>query len=440
MELVKFGKLKEQSYTMKESLRALKTNIQFCGDDIRTLLVTSSVPNEGKSTVALDLARSLTESGNRVLFIDTDMRKSVLAGRLRATAASGGEICGLSHYLSGQRRLEEVMYGTEIPGLFMIFAGPSVPNPTEILEKKYFQELLNFGIVDPASTVDFQPLPPGSWDAMLKASGNEKPKKGVTIASNGKTQPIRMILHVNRSKLQSRNATLKIESKEKESYAIYKDVECTQSFLKPGERKREVSVTLDEIPNDPENIELTLYFLPLLPDEEVAATLEYESSSVGVDEPGEDKVMITGGCGSCVGDCVPMNGECGLGSVKVNFELGKGQFDQPGGSVRVDSETLDHNLLSLNSFQVTPEGATTVTMNDEGYPTEANTGLYRTTFEYSKAFSGNTVFVNRIVMKTFHAGASTSFAEAVLELHYTESGSICLRRRYPQRPVFSYFP
>ena len=91
MELVKFGKLKEQSYTMKESLRALKTNIQFCGDDIRTLLVTSSVPNEGKSTVALDLARSLTESGNRVLFIDTDMRKSVLAGRLRATAASGGD-------------------------------------------------------------------------------------------------------------------------------------------------------------------------------------------------------------------------------------------------------------------------------------------------------------------------------------------------------------
>ena len=87
---------------MKESLRALKTNIQFCGDDIRTLLVTSSVPNEGKSTVALDLARSLTESGNRVLFIDTDMRKSVLAGRLRATAASGGEICGLSHYLSSQ--------------------------------------------------------------------------------------------------------------------------------------------------------------------------------------------------------------------------------------------------------------------------------------------------------------------------------------------------
>lgn len=130
---------------MKESLRALKTNIQFCGDDVKTILITSAVPNEGKSTVAMDLARSLTESGKRVLLIDTDMRKSVFIGRLRATSSAGGEICGLSHYLSGQKKLEDVLYGTEIPRLFMIFAGPSVPNPTEILEKRYFSELLQFG-------------------------------------------------------------------------------------------------------------------------------------------------------------------------------------------------------------------------------------------------------------------------------------------------------
>ena len=145
METVKFGNLKEQSYKMKESLRALKTNVQFCGDDIKTLLITSAVPNEGKSTVALNLARSLTESGKRVLLIDTDMRKSVFVGRLRASSDSGEEICGLSHYLSGQKKLEDVLYGTDIPRLFMIFAGPSVPNPTEILEKRYFEELLKFG-------------------------------------------------------------------------------------------------------------------------------------------------------------------------------------------------------------------------------------------------------------------------------------------------------
>ncbi|MCM1282938.1 MAG: CpsD/CapB family tyrosine-protein kinase [Roseburia sp.] len=144
MKLVKFGRLKNQNYSMKESLRALKTNIQFCGDDIRTIAVTSALPNEGKSTVSLDLARSLSESGKRILIIDTDMRKSVFVGRLRASAADGGELYGLSHFLSGQKHLEDVLYGTEIPGLFMIFAGPSVPNPTEILEKKYFEELLKF--------------------------------------------------------------------------------------------------------------------------------------------------------------------------------------------------------------------------------------------------------------------------------------------------------
>ena len=144
MKSVTFENLKKQNYTMKESLRALKTNIQFCGDDICTIVVTSAMPNEGKSTVTMDLARSFSESGKRVLLIDTDMRKSVYVGRLRAVASDGREIYGLSHFLSGQKKLEDVLYGTTIPGLFMIFAGPSVPNPTEILEKKYFTELLNF--------------------------------------------------------------------------------------------------------------------------------------------------------------------------------------------------------------------------------------------------------------------------------------------------------
>ena len=124
MKSVTFENLKKQNYTMKESLRALKTNIQFCGDDICTIVVTSAMPNEGKSTVTMDLARSFSESGKRVLLIDTDMRKSVYVGRLRAVASDGREIYGLSHFLSGQKKLEDVLYGTTIPGLFMIFAGP----------------------------------------------------------------------------------------------------------------------------------------------------------------------------------------------------------------------------------------------------------------------------------------------------------------------------
>ncbi|MBR3811308.1 MAG: polysaccharide biosynthesis tyrosine autokinase [Agathobacter sp.] len=143
METVTLSSLKEQTYAMKESLRALKTNIQFCGDDVKTILITSAEADEGKSTVTMQLARSLTESGKNVLIIDTDMRKSVLVGRHQAQA-SNGEIKGLSHYLSGLCRLEEALYATNIPQLYAIFAGSSVPNPTEILEKKYFHTLLKF--------------------------------------------------------------------------------------------------------------------------------------------------------------------------------------------------------------------------------------------------------------------------------------------------------
>ena len=127
---------------MKEALRTLRTNIQFCGDDKKVIMFTSAIPNEGKSTTTVNLARSLSEAGKSVLLIDTDMRKSVLMGRLKAKPTEETQVCGLSHFLSGQKELMDIIYLTQIPKLCMIFAGPSVPNPTEILDKKYFEDLI----------------------------------------------------------------------------------------------------------------------------------------------------------------------------------------------------------------------------------------------------------------------------------------------------------
>ncbi len=145
METVLINQIKDQSYSMKESLRALKTNISFSGKGIKSILFTSSVPNEGKSTVVVDLARSLADSKKTVLVVDTDMRKSVLVGRLRATVESGSSIKGLSHYLSGQASLDKVVYASNIRGVFFIFAGHEVPNPTELLETNEFAQLIEFG-------------------------------------------------------------------------------------------------------------------------------------------------------------------------------------------------------------------------------------------------------------------------------------------------------
>ncbi len=128
-----------QDYRTKESYKTLRTNIEFSGEDKRVIVFTSCTPSEGKSTVSLSLAESLAEGGKKVLFIDADLRKSVLAGRHHVT----GDMRGLSHYLTGQATLDEVIKQTQEPNLRVIFAGVLPPNPAELLGGKKFEKLLN---------------------------------------------------------------------------------------------------------------------------------------------------------------------------------------------------------------------------------------------------------------------------------------------------------
>jgi len=132
--------LEKMDYARREAFNSLRTNLQFCGDDTQVIMLTSCTPNEGKSTVTIELARSLSEDGKKTILIDADLRKSVLVGRHRIH--SEGEIFGLSHYLSGQKKLPEVICETDIPKFDMIIAGPVAPNPTELLGKAYFNKML----------------------------------------------------------------------------------------------------------------------------------------------------------------------------------------------------------------------------------------------------------------------------------------------------------
>lgn len=194
METVELRNITEHSYARKESLRALKTNLQFCGDDVKTIVFTSSLPDEGKSTVVFDLARSLTDSGKSVLLIDSDIRRSVLVGRLRAKSMDGKEILGLSHFLSGQNKLSDILYSTQIPRLMMIFAGPSVPNPTEILEKRYFDELLEFG----KSQFDYVLIDSAPIGAAIDAAVIAKKCDGAVIVVGQGEVNSRLILSVKK--------------------------------------------------------------------------------------------------------------------------------------------------------------------------------------------------------------------------------------------------
>ena len=126
------------NYFIREAFNTLRTNILFSGKQVKTILMTSCFAHEGKTTVSMELSRSLAENNKKVLLIDADLRKSVTASRY----AKQRGIVGLSQILSGQIDLVQGIYRSQVPGLDMIFAGPFPPNPAELVGSAAFKEML----------------------------------------------------------------------------------------------------------------------------------------------------------------------------------------------------------------------------------------------------------------------------------------------------------
>lgn len=138
MKKVSMQDIRKADYYYGEAIKTLMTNVKFAGQDIKIILLTSCYPNEGKSDITFSLAKEMAASGKRVLLLDTDMRKSAYALRFRVTES----ISGLSQFLSGQVGLAELLYSTNYENLDIIFAGPSVPNPSALLGERLFATLL----------------------------------------------------------------------------------------------------------------------------------------------------------------------------------------------------------------------------------------------------------------------------------------------------------
>lgn len=130
--------LEEYSYAMNEEINTFRTNIQFAGEDKKVILVTSCIQGEGKSGTAFKLARSLTDIKKKVLFIDADVRRSVFLKRIEGKRPEKG----LTHFLSGQASIQEVLCTTNVRGLHVIPAGPVPPNPTELFSTFKFDKLI----------------------------------------------------------------------------------------------------------------------------------------------------------------------------------------------------------------------------------------------------------------------------------------------------------
>ena len=113
-----------------EAFRSLRTSLVFTAGagEARVIAVTSSQPLEGKTTTACNLATALALGGSRVLLIDADMRRPGLH-RIMGVENT----VGLSHLLVGQARVREAVQRTAEPNLFVITAGRTPPNPSELL-------------------------------------------------------------------------------------------------------------------------------------------------------------------------------------------------------------------------------------------------------------------------------------------------------------------
>jgi capsular exopolysaccharide synthesis family protein len=123
-----------------ECCRAIRTNLLFMSPDkpFRTLLVCSSGPQEGKSTSTVGLGVALAQSGDRVLIVDTDMRRPRIHNVFRVPNDHG-----VSSVIVGEESLDSVIKSTEVPNLFVLPCGPIPPNPAELLHTKAFKELLS---------------------------------------------------------------------------------------------------------------------------------------------------------------------------------------------------------------------------------------------------------------------------------------------------------
>lgn len=137
-ELIVFSKPKSN---ISEDIRTIRTNLKFtANDDAKVLLVTSSVPGEGKSFISSNLAAAFAQTGEKVLLVDADLRLGRVHKIFNQSAAKGFS----NMLISGTSEdLPEYIKKTTIPNLYIVSRGTVPPNPSELLNSSSCKKLVN---------------------------------------------------------------------------------------------------------------------------------------------------------------------------------------------------------------------------------------------------------------------------------------------------------
>ena len=125
--------------TVEEAYKVLRANIQFCESSkkIRTIAITSYGPGEGKSTTSINLGISMAKAGIKVLYVDADIRKPMPFKYFMSS-----NLKGLTNYILGQAKLEEIINKADIEGFDFITCGIKTNNPGELITSSRFSSFI----------------------------------------------------------------------------------------------------------------------------------------------------------------------------------------------------------------------------------------------------------------------------------------------------------
>ena len=122
----------------EEYFSALRTNIQALSNDKRVIMVSSVLEGEGKTMAAVNLAVSFAELGLKTMLVDANTRNSSMSEYFKFKS----NICGLTNYLTGTDPIEDTIYDADVKNLNIIPSGARAKNPTEILQNKNYNIMI----------------------------------------------------------------------------------------------------------------------------------------------------------------------------------------------------------------------------------------------------------------------------------------------------------
>jgi capsular exopolysaccharide synthesis family protein len=137
----RLGSAEQLKAPIAEAYRTLRTNLQFTqlARPLKSLLITSSIRGEGKTTTSVNLGIILAQTGKKILIVDTDLRRP----RIHKAFNTGRDV-GMTNLLIGESRLEDVVIPTDVKNLDILPSGPLPPNPAELVSSAKMKELIAY--------------------------------------------------------------------------------------------------------------------------------------------------------------------------------------------------------------------------------------------------------------------------------------------------------